>query len=157
MKHFFLTIIFVFTTTICLCGQPKSLGVRVGGECQISYQHNMSADRDFFELDMGVQALGKGLSLAASYDFMLAQPKWTESGQWGFYVGPAVKLAYVWMGGYLVAGAQVGLEYNFDFPLQISIDIRPAIGVAMEGTCAFFFGGEALYGAIPALSLRYSF
>ena len=157
MKRFFLTIIPFFLAVICVSAQQKSLGVRVGGECQISYQHHVGPDRNFFELDMGVQALGKGLSAAASYDFMLAQPKWTEGGQWGFYVGPAVKLSYVWMGGYLVAGAQVGLEYTFDFPLQISVDIRPAVGVAMEGRCVFFFGGEALYGSIPALSLRYRF
>lgn len=157
MKHFFLTIILIFATAFCVCAQPRALGVRVGGECQISYQHNAGKCDDFLELDMGVQALGKGLSAAAAYNFMIAQPDWTEKGQWGFYVGPAVKLAYVWMGGYLVAGAQVGIEYAFDISLHISLDIRPAVGVAMEGKCAFFFGGEALYGSIPCLSLRYRF
>jgi hypothetical protein len=117
----------------------------------------MGNARDFIEVDMGMQALGKGLSAAAAYNFMIARPQWTEKGQWGFYAGPALKLAYLWMGGYLVAGAQVGLEYAFDFPLQISLDIRPALGIAMEGKCAFFFGGEGLYGSIPCLSLRYRF
>ena len=157
MKHCFLTIFLILVTALGVSAQPKSLGVRIGGECQISYQHNDGPGGNFLELDMGVQALGKGLSAAAAYNFMIAQPQWTEKGQWGFYVGPAVKLAYVWMGGYLVAGAQVGLEYTFGFPLQISLDIRPAVGVAMEGKCAFFFGGEALYGSVPAISLRYRF
>lgn len=95
MKHFFLTIILVLAATFYASAQPKALGVRVGGECQISYQHNVGKCDDFLELDMGVQALGKGLSAAAAYNFMIAQPDWTEKGQWGFYVGPAVKLAYV--------------------------------------------------------------
>lgn len=157
MKRWILPILLFFALTFISQAQPKSVGIRLGGECQISYQHNVGRGRNFIEFDMGVQALGKGLSLAGAYDFMIAQPTWTQKGQWGFYAGPAVKLAYVWMGGYLVAGAQIGLEYTFDIPLQISLDVRPAIGVAMEGNSAFFFGGEVLYGTIPAISLRYRF
>ena len=157
MKRILLIIFVIFGAIVNSNGQPRSIGARVGGECQISYQHAFGCSPDFLEVDMGVQALGKGLNLAGAYNFMLAQPQWTEKGEWGVYVGPAVKAAYVWMGGYLTVGAQVGVEYAFDFPLQISVDIRPAVGVAMEGRCAFFFGGEALYGAIPALSLRYRF
>ena len=157
MKRILLIFFVVIGTILNAYGQPKSIGARVGGECQISYQHESGHARDFLEVDLGVQALGKGLNVAGAYNFMLAQPQWTEKGEWGVYIGPAVKAAYVWMGGYLTVGAQAGIEYTFDFPLQISLDIRPAVGVAMEGRCAFFFGGEALYGAIPALALRYRF
>lgn len=157
MKRSLLIIIAYLGTLLSSHAQPRALGVRFGGECQMSYQHTVGDAKDFLEIDMGIQALGKGLNVAGAYNFMLSQPQWTEKGEWGVYVGPAVKAAYVWMGGYFVAGVQVGMEYTFDFPLQISLDIRPAVGVAMEGTCAFFFGGEALYGALPAVSLRYRF
>ena len=157
MKRILLTTFLILQTILNSNGQPRSVGVRVGGECQISYQHTLGCSQNFLEIDMGVQALGKGLNVAGAYNFRIAQPQWTERGEWGVFVGPAVKAAYVWMGGYLAVGAQIGIEYAFDFPLQISLDIRPAAGVAMEGRCAFFFGGEALYGAIPALALRYRF
>ena len=157
MKRLILVIIIVFSSILVSFAQPKALGIRGGYDIQLSYQHNVGAKSDVIEGDAGMQLLGKGLNAAAAYNFMYAQPKWTEKGKWGFYAGPAVKLGYVWIGGYLAIGAQLGMEYTFDFPLQISLDIRPAVGAAMEGRSVFIYGGEALFGAIPCLSLRYSF
>ena len=88
---------------------------------------------------------------------MIAQPKWTQKGQWGFYAGPAIKIGYLWIGGYLAAGAQIGLEYTFDFPLRLSLDIRPVVGVAVEGDKFSIYGAGAILGSTPCLSLRYRF
>ena len=126
MKRSILVIIIVFSSILVSFAQPKALGIRGGYDIQLSYQHNVGAKSDFIEVDAGMQLLGKGLNAAAAYNFMYAQPKWTEKGKWGFYAGPAVKLGYMWIGGYLAVGAQLGMEYTFDFPLQISLDIRPA-------------------------------
>ena len=157
MKRSILVIIIVFSSILVSFAQPKALGIRGGYDIQLSYQHNVGAKSDFIEVDAGMQLLGKGLNAAAAYNFMYAQPKWTEKGKWGFYAGPAVKLGYMWIGGYLAVGAQLGMEYTFDFPLQISLDIRPAVGAAMEGKSVFIYGAEAVFGSIPCLSLRYSF
>ena len=88
---------------------------------------------------------------------MIAQPDWSEKGQWGFYAGPAVKIGYVWIGGYLAVGAQVGLEYEFPFPLQLSIDFRPVVGVALDGGSLSIYGADAILGSIPCISVRYRF
>ena len=157
MKRSVLVIILLFASFFTSLAQSKSLGLRVGGDLQISYQHGFDANSNFVEVDAGMQCLGKGLNAAAAYNFMYAQPQWTEKGSWGFYAGPAVKLGYMWVGGYVTIGAQVGMEYTFDFPLQISLDIRPMVGAAMEGKSVFIYGAEAVFGTIPCLSLRYSF
>ena len=160
MRRFLLILIAALASVFIASAQPKALGLRVGMDCQLSYEHNMRGSADFLEMDFGVEFIygyAVGLNAAVGYNFMIAQPKWTQKGQWGFYAGPAVKAGYLWVGGYLAVGAQVGLEYSFDFPLQVSLDIRPAVGVAMEGGCFSIYGAEAILGSIPCLSLRYRF
>lgn len=52
-------------------------------------------------------------------------------------------------GTFVFAAGDVGIEYNFEFPLQASIDLRPEIG----GN-GYFDNG---FGADLALSIRYRF
>ena len=159
MRRFIFILIAIFASVFMAEAQPKALGVRAGMDCQLSYEHGVSSG-DFVEVDLGVEFIygyAVGLNAAAGYNFMIAQPEWTQKGQWGFYVGPAVKVGYIWVGGYLALGAQVGLEYNFDFPLQLSLDIRPAAGIAFEGGTCRLYGAEAILGSIPCLSVRYRF
>ena len=159
LKYLFLILTAVLTSVFAASAQPKALGARAGMDCQLSYQHGILSE-DFVEVDLGVEFIygyAVGLNAAAGYNFMIAQPKWTQSGQWGFYAGPAVKAGYLWVGGYLAVGAQVGLEYSFDFPLQVSLDIRPVVGIAMEGGTCSIYGAEAILGSIPCLSFRYRF
>ena len=159
MRRFIFILIAIFASVFMAEAQPKALGVRAGMDCQLSYEHGVSSG-DFVEVDLGVEFIygyAVGLNAAAGYNFMIAQPEWTQKGQWGFYVGPAVKVGYIWVGGYLAVGAQVGLEYNFDFPLQLSLDIRPAAGIAFEGGTCRLYGAEAILGSIPCLSVRYRF
>jgi hypothetical protein len=47
-----------------------------------------------------------------------------------------------------IAG-QVGLEYTFHFPLQLSVDLRPQLGLVNQA-----FG---IWGWYPHLSIRYRF
>jgi hypothetical protein len=47
---------------------------------------------------------------------------------------------------------QVGLEYNFDFPLQLSADLRPVLGWS-DGK----FYGDGVLGFVPSISVRYRF
>ena len=167
MRRFLLILTAALASVFIASAQPKALGLRAGMDCQLSYEHNMTGDLqgaessgDFMELDLGVEFVygyAVGLNAAAGYNFMIAQPEWTQKGQWGFYAGPAIKAGYLWVGGYLAVGAQVGLEYNFDFPLQVSMDIRPTVGVAMEGGACRIYGAGAILGSIPCLSLRYRF
>lgn len=136
--------------------QPRALGVRMSTEYQVSYEHGIGSSGDFLEVDMGYELI-QLVNLAAAYDFMIARPQWTSKGEWGVYAGPAVKIGGAGLGFYLALGAQVGLEYTFDFPLQISLDMRPTVGAAFVNGSVSFYGGGVIFGGLPSLSIRYRF
>ena len=136
--------------------QPRSLGARCGAEYQLNYQHGMGQRGDFLEVDLGYELITNLVNVAGSYDFMLVQPKWTSKGEWGVYVGPAFKAGFAGVGCYLAAGAQIGLEYTFGFPLQLSLDFRPVIGAAIVNKSASLYGGGPATFC-PGLSVRYRF
>ena len=140
--------------------QPRAVGLRLGYGAEVSYQHTLG--NNFIEADLGVLGFGANFNANAIYNFMIAQPQWTDRGEWGFYAGPGVALGGGGVKvngvnyGYFNAGVagQVGLEYTFWFPLQLSIDIRPQLGVVTvpNAGAAFYFDSWC-----PALSVRYRF
>ena len=150
MKKIILAAAMVLGFAIAATAQPRAIGVRIGNGAEISYQHSFNAN--FLEVDGGV-GLGfdKTFNLGATgiYNFMIAQPAWTDRGEWGFYAGPGIAVAAgpeIFNVG--IAG-QVGLEYTFHFPLQLSVDLRPQLGVVNKT-----FG---IWGWYPHLSIRYRF
>ena len=153
MRTFALSILFLLSA-LAASAQPRALGVRLGTECQLSYEHGIG--KDFVEVDFGYELINL-VNVAGAYNFMIAQPEWTRRGEWGFYAGPAAKIGGAGVGFYLALGAQAGLEYSFEFPLQISLDVRPTIGCAfISGTPSFYAGG-VIFGGLPSLSIRYRF
>lgn len=139
---------------------PKALGIRLGNGIEVSYQHSLK--ENFIELDLGVNGFSPNLNATTVYNFMKAQPKWSNRGQWGFYAGPGIGLGFGLASGlendykYFNAGfvGQIGLEYSFWFPLQISIDFRPQLGfITLSNIGTHFY----ISSYLPALSLRYRF
>ena len=130
-------------------GKTRALGLRGGYGFELSYQHSLG--ENFVEADLGLWGFNT-LNAVATYNWMLAQPQWTDRGEWGVYAGPGANLGVGFNGWFNVAVCgQVGLEYTFWFPLQLSVDIRPALGFS-TGDKPFYFGGF-----YPALSVRYKF
>ena len=154
MKKIILAAAMVLGFAIAATAQPRAIGVRIGNGAEISYQHSFNAN--FLEVDGGV-GLGfdKTFNLGATgiYNFMIAQPAWTDRGEWGFYAGPGASVG-LGLGdvNYLTLGAagMVGLEYTFWFPLQLSLDIRPMINVTNLKT-------NPVSGFYPTLGIRYKF
>ncbi len=115
--------------------QPKSIGGRLGNYgIDVSYENYVFGGADFLEFGLG---LDNGFSTSefhvdGIYNFMIAEPDWTPAGRWGFYAGPGAGVA-VWQNGEnentVYAGflGNVGLEYTFKFPLQLSVDFRPRL------------------------------
>ncbi len=193
MRTKILTVIFfAIVATGIVAAQPRSLGIRVGvGGLEADYQHNFSRNQ-FLQgnlgLDFGYSANGvPGLKATAIYNFIWARPAWTNKGSWGIYSGPGISLGFVndimsytiadvttgyLDGGFMFAiAAQVGLEYTFWFPLQLSLEIRPFFGlhandgrmripeldttVHYESKVGFYDNG--LLGFAPTLTVRYRF
>lgn len=140
---------------VAATAQPRAIGARIGNGAEVSYQHSMGVN--FLEVDGGLGlGLGDGtLNVAATgiYNFMIAQPNWTNKGTWGFYAGPGAGAGFgLGEHNYLsVAFAgMVGLEYTFWFPLQLSLDFRQHLG--------FGFNGHGVYApSSVGLSIRYKF
>ena len=154
MKKIILVAAIVLGFAAAAAAQPRAIGVRLGNGGEVSYQHTLGGE-NFLEVDGG---LGLGfdgtfnVGATGIYNFMIAQPQWTSQGTWGFYAGPGVGVG-LGLGetNYftLAVAGMVGLEYTFDFPLQLSLDVRPQIG--------FGFGHGLHWGVMPALGVRYRF
>ena len=154
MKKIILIAAMALGFVVTAVAQPKAVGLRLGYGAEVTYQHNLGSS-NFLEANLGLNDFST-LNLAATYNWMIAQPQWTDRGEWGFYAGPgaAVGLGFGSASHVNIAATgQAGLEYTFWFPLQLSIDIRPQLGLYTGGGQAgLYFGGWC-----PALSIRYRF
>ena len=151
MKKFLAIAVLALGISFAAAAQPRAIGARMGWGFEASYQHTMKG-ANFLEADLGL--FTNSLNGAVIYNFMIAQPSWTDRGEWGFYAGPGGAIGVGVLSGHsgfnLSAAGQVGLEYTFWFPPQLSFDARAQLGYA--------FGGQAFYFGIgPALSVRYRF
>ena len=166
--------------------------MRIGATgLDVSYEHN-TAWCQFIEADLGMDfgydVSGRaGIRATAIYNFIWASPDWTTMGTWAVYAGPGVSVGYVddmvqyTIGditkgypdnGFMFAlAAQVGIEYRFDFPLQLALDLRPCFGIHMndgklrdpQSGLSLDYGGKVnfydngMLGFAPTLSVRYCF
>jgi len=192
MRRLIISLAILSMALISAAAQPRAAGVRLGGTgIDATYQHYMARDQ-FIEgnlgLDFGYNMNGRvGVKATATYNLIWARPAWTDTGSWALYAGPGVSIGGVNDmavakfgdervpyndGGFMLAAAvQVGLEYCFDFPLQISVDLRPYFGFHVNDgkyydiltqqtqhygrTIGFYDSG--LLGFVPSISVRYIF
>ncbi len=147
MKRFITIVVAVLCLAAVANAQPKAIGLRATYGAELSYQH-YAGGSNFWEFDAGL--FDNLLDVVAIYDFSIA-----PVGPFNFYMGPGAFLA-IWPGNkhddhanmQVGLAGQIGLEYTFDFPLQISLDWRPCFNL-MNGFA------WAPYGA--ALGIRYAF
>ena len=150
MKKIILVAAMVLGFAVAASAQPRAIGVRGGLGAGLSYQHTVGAN--FIDADLG---FGNGLNVAATYNWTLMQPNWTSRGDWGVYAGPGAALGLgIGEVDYLnvAVAAEVGLEYTFWFPLQLSVDIRPQLGAYLSGESGLYLGGF-----VPTFAVRYKF
>ena len=151
MKKIIIAAALVLGFAAAASAQPRALGVRIGNGGEISYQHSLGAN--FLEVDGG---LGLGLidgtfnvGATGIYNFMISE----FGNGFGFYAGPGAGVGLA-LGdvNYLAlsAAGMVGIEYSFNFPLQISLDFRQHIGIG--------FNGNGIWApSSVGLGLRYQF
>lgn len=167
----------MLSAVLSLSAQPRSVGALVGATgAKLSYQHSVSAEQ-FVSIDAGVD-LGynvsghPGAKITGTYNFIWAKPKWTKKGSWSIYAGPGISAGWAedrvvikdgeersnsFPDGFVIgAVGQVGLEYRFEIPFQLALEIRPCIGLHVTGRTASFYD-NGLLGFIPSLAIRYPF
>lgn len=135
--------------------QPRAIGGRLGGNLEASYQHTLG--KNMLDCTLGV-GLGNYMALNAfvAYDWVFNIKSWPHAGEWNWYVGPGAGVGLFFDGNLDVpvsvnVGGQIGVEYQFNFPLNLSLDYRPMINVLGFGdnTWGYWYG--------VALGVRYRF
>ncbi|UAB83462.1 hypothetical protein INR75_14940 [Zunongwangia sp. SCSIO 43204] len=116
----------------------NALGLRIGGSNgfgpEISYQRAVGSNNNRLEFDLGWRN-------HKHYDIVklvgLYQWVWNIEGGFNWYAGAGAGLANLDDnrideryndGAYILLAGDVGIEYNFDIPLVLSLDLRPEIG-----------------------------
>lgn len=142
----------------------NAIGLRLGDSdgfgAEISYQRALGSDNRL-ELDLGLRNGNNydGFKLAGIYQWV-----WNIDGGFNWYAGPGAGIAsysYDYRDidnnrrddseTFLFVGGDVGIEYNFDIPLMLSLDVRPEFGLGNSN-----FDNNNLDLDI-ALSIRYQF
>ena len=141
MKKIFLFIGFLTLSFFTANAQEISdnaIGLRLGdGDgfgAEISYQRRLS-DNNRLELDLGLRSGNgyDGFKLAGLYQWV-----WQLDGRFNWYAGVGGGLGSYSFDNplsngddnetFIFAAGDVGIEYNFDIPLMLSLDVRPEFG-----------------------------
>jgi len=119
----------------------NALGLRLGDNDgfggEVSYQRSFSSDNRL-ELDLGWRESKNydAFKLAALYQWVWNIEggfNWYAGvgggvGTWSYdYNGPGPGNDFDDNGTFLFAAGDIGIEYNFDIPLQLSLDFRPEL------------------------------
>jgi hypothetical protein len=139
MRKLFLLAISLIGFTTVLNAQnisKNALGLRLGDSngygAEISYQHALG-ENNRLELDLGWRNGNdyNGFKLAGLYQWV-----YTLDGDFNWYVGAGGGLGSFdgkkALDGindtFFFAAGDIGIEYNFDIPLMLSLDFRPELG-----------------------------
>lgn len=126
MKKSILVVAFVslFVSATFSQVDGKALGLRFGGisfqDAEISYQHPLGNSN---RLEFGLGTSDWGLGLTGIYQWVWDLSALADGFNWYAGAGGVVGIHSQKLG--LGLAGQVGIEYNFNIPLQLSLDYRP--------------------------------
>lgn len=156
MKKIFVTLAIILGVTAAVVAQPRAIGARLGGDMDFSYQHSLGDNMLDLSAGIGIGHSSLAFGVAGAYDWLFPINSWDYAGDWTFYAGPAAGVFVRTNIGKnfpleVCVGGQVGIEYAFDFPLNLSIDYRPLLNIL-----GFTSGYWGHWGGL-ALGVRYRF
>jgi hypothetical protein len=158
MKNLLVCSLFLFGINAVLAQNisDHTVGLRLGSNkgfgTEISYQMKLkSENRAEFNLGWRSSNNVNAMKLNGLYQWV-----WPLEQGFNWYAGVGAGLGTYsnsninnGSGTFVFAAGDLGIEYNFDFPLQASLDLRPEIG----GNGYF----ENSFGTDIALGIRYKF
>lgn len=138
-KLFFLGLLFVGSIATGYSQEisPNALGLRLGDSdgfgAEISYQRAIaSANRLEFDLGWRDNNNFDAFKLTGLYQWVFPL-----DGSFNWYVGAGGGIGSVDFendayddGAFIFAAGDIGIEYNFNIPLLLSLDFRPEIGLS---------------------------
>ncbi|MCD8409906.1 hypothetical protein [Tenacibaculum finnmarkense] len=148
MKKLLLAIGFLTLGAVSVNAQDISenaIGVRFGDNsgfgAEISYQRKLS-DTNRLEIDLGIRK-GNAFKAIGLYQWV-----WQLENQFNWFAGAGGGIATASSNSALFIAGAIGIEYNFDIPLVISLDYRPELGFS-----DYYDGLNSDFG----LGIRYQF
>lgn len=163
MKKLFLVAFFALAATFYTDAQAQTIsdnaiGLRLGGSdgvgAEVSYQRALGGNNRL-ELDLGWRSDSRfdAFKLAALYQWV-----WNIDGGFNWYVGAGGGLGSVDSHRdryedetFLFLAGNIGIEYNFNIPLMLSLDVRPEFGFYKDRSVLNDFSPDI------ALGIRYQF
>lgn len=165
MKKILLTLVIALGASLAAQAQEiadNAIGLRIGDGngfgTEISYQRALGGNNRL-ELDLGIRNGNNfdGFQLTGLYQWV-----WNIDGGFNWYAGVGGGLASFsydddrFNNGddsetFIFAAGDIGIEYNFDIPLMLSLDFRPEFGFGNDR-----FDNDGLNSDI-ALGIRYQF
>ena len=157
MKKTLVLLTFATIAGVSTYAQPRSIGGRSFyiGEA-LSYQHQLT-EKTMLETELGLSLSSVGVEAVVTHDWLFPITSWQKRGTWNWYAGVGIGAgAYLFSNTTIGVAGRIGMEYNFDFPLQIALDYRPLVGPAWNGASIEFYD-EGIVRSALGLSLRYLF
>ena len=157
-KSIILVAILAIVSVGSAIAQPRAIGANLGYGVDLSYQHSIG-EANMIDLSINVPFF-EGIGATATYDWVNpfgAVIPWDYEGQWNWNLGVGAGLGiYGFKAPAFYAGVvgHVGVSYDFWFPMQLSLDYRPNIGIV--GGEGITFNTSGLYSGIT-LGVRYLF
>lgn len=142
MKRIMLALVCIIGFTLSSQAQeisPNAIGLRFGGGngygAEVSYQRHLG-ENNRLELDLGFRSDNAfdSFKLTALYQWV-----WNIEGGFNWYVGAGAGVGsindnhhyhdahYHDDGAFILVAGNIGIEYNFNIPLQLFLDFRPEI------------------------------
>lgn len=148
MKKIMIAFGIMLATTLTINAQDianNAIGLRFGGGNglggEISYQKALGSNNRL-EIDLGLANEFANFKATGLYQWV-----WNLENRFNWYAGFGGGLVSAGETGIYAAGV-IGIEYNFDAPILLSIDYRPEIGIT---------GGLKGLESDIALAVRYQF
>ncbi|NJB82081.1 hypothetical protein [Wenyingzhuangia aestuarii] len=135
----------IFTLGLLLAGfatqaqdlSKHAIGLRLGDNdglgYEISYQRALS-DANRLQFDLGIRSSDNvdAYKLSGVYQWVWDLSSLADGFNW--FAGAGAGLGTIETMGsdsetFINAAGTVGIEYNFEFPLQLSLDTRPELGI----------------------------
>jgi hypothetical protein len=161
MKKLLFTLVLVVCAFIYADAQPRAIGANLGWNVGFSYQHNLG-ESNFLDVAVDLPECN-GLGAIVTYDWVdpfNAPVPWQYKGSWNWYLGVGGAGGFYGLfdntefsAAYVGVAGHVGIAYDFWFPLQLSLDYRPNIGVHFGDSV--HFNDHGFYGI--SLGVRYRF
>ncbi len=164
MKKYLLVAVMAIVSVAFAAAQPRAIGGNLGGGLGFSYEHGFG-ESNMLDVAVSVPLVGMfdghfGVGGHVTYDWIDpfgATVPWNEKGEWHWYMGVGgagglYSFKDTWW--YAGVAGHIGIEYDFWFPFQLSVDWRPSFGVSNWGD-KVGYDLHGLYGI--SIGVRYKF